>query len=84
MGALCSMRNIGREIERKLNSVGIFTPEELSNSGSKEVFRKLKKKHANVCLVHLYVLQAAIDDVEMDQLSATVKAELKGYSDSIN
>ena len=83
MGELCSMRNIGKEMERKLNSVGIFTPDELTNTGSKKVFSKMKDIHPNVCLVHLYILQAAIDDVDMNQLSAETKSELKIYSDSI-
>lgn len=83
MGPLRSMRNIGKEMERKLNSIGVFTPEELSNTGSKEVFSKLKSMYSNVCLVHLYMLQAAIDDTEMNQLSTKVKSELKLYSDSI-
>ncbi len=83
MGELSSMRNIGKEMERKLNSVGIFTPEELTNTGSKKVFSKMKSVHQNVCLVHLYILQAAIDDVDMKQLSAKAKSELKRYSDSI-
>lgn len=38
MGNLTSMMNIGKEIERKLNSIGIFTPEDLINEGSKRLF----------------------------------------------
>lgn len=83
MGALCAMRNIGKEMERKLNAVGIFSPEELSNIGSKGAFHKLKAKYSNVCLVHLYILQAAIDDIDMSQLPTPVRAELKHFSDSI-
>ena len=83
MGVLSSMPNIGRELEKKLNAVGILTPEELLNTGSKDVFLKLKTSYPNICLVHLYALQAAIDNIDMNQLSVNVKAELKFYSDSI-
>ena len=61
MSALSTMRNIGKEMERKLNTVGIHTAEELRQLGSRDAFFRLKSLHPNVCLVHLYTLQGAVD-----------------------
>jgi len=38
MTELSSMKNIGKELERKLKIIGINTAEELRQVGSKEVF----------------------------------------------
>ena len=36
MGELSSLKNIGKEIERKLKTIGINTAEELKEIGSKD------------------------------------------------
>lgn len=81
MAELTSMRNIGKEIEKKLKSVGIGTAEELKQLGSKDAFFRLKSHYPNVCLVHLYTLEGAIKDIEYNQLSEETKLSLKEYSD---
>lgn len=63
MAELTSMRNIGKTMEEKLKAVDICTAEELRQTGSKEAFLRLKLRYPNVCLVHLYTLQGAIDDL---------------------
>lgn len=78
---LTSMRNIGKEMERKLKSVGICSAEELIQLGSKEAFARLKMDYPNVCLVHLYTLQGAIDNIYYNLLPDEVKSELKSISD---
>lgn len=78
---LTEMKNIGVEMKRKLNQVGINSAEELSEVGSKEAFVRLKVAYPEVCLVHLYVLQGAIIDCEYNMLSEAVKTELKAFSD---
>lgn len=83
MSDLTSMTNIGREMARKLKSVGIDTPEKLIETGSKEAFFKLKETYPNVCLVHLYVLEGAINNTEYNALSEIKKRELKKFSDSL-
>ena len=75
------MRNIGKEIEKKLKSIGICSAEELQQTGSKEAFLRLKTRYSNICLVHLYVLQGAIDDIEYNRLPEETKQELKRFSD---
>ncbi len=68
MEKLDSMLNIGQEMKMKLLSIGIRSSEDLIRLGSKEVFFRLKERYPNVCLVHLYVLQGAIDNIELINL----------------
>jgi DNA transformation protein len=77
------MENIGKEIEKKLNAIGIHTAEELIQLGSKEAFFRLKTQFPNVCLVHLYVLEGAISGLEYNRLSEETKRNLKAFSDNL-
>lgn len=81
---LASMKNIGKEIEKKLISIGIDTAEELKQIGSKDAFVRLKLQYQNVCLVHLYALEGAIKNIEYTQLSEETKQTLKEFCDGIN
>lgn len=83
MSELSSMMNIGTEMEKKLKSIGINSAEELIKAGSKEAFFRLKLHYPNVCLVHLYTLQGAIDNIEYNRLTEDIKADLKNFSDSL-
>lgn len=69
-------------MKTKLFSIGVATSEDLIRLGSKEVFSQLKEKYPNVCLVHLYALQGAIDNIAYDKLPDEVKFDLKQFSDS--
>ena len=75
------MMNIGREMKKKLISVGIESSEELIETGAKDAFLKLKQKYPNICLVHLYTLEGAIHNTEYNRLSENTKKELKEFSD---
>ena len=77
------MRNIGREMARKLAAVGIESPEQLAEAGAKEAFFRLKKTFPQVCLVHLYALEGAVSNTEFHSLSTEKKRELKAFSDSL-
>lgn len=83
MTDLTTMINIGKEMASKLKSVDINTAEELIKVGSKEAFFRLKTKYPQVCLVHLYTLEGAIQNVEFNCLSEETKANLKEFSDSL-
>jgi len=80
---MTSLKNIGSEMAGKLASVGIATPEQLREQGAKQAFVKLKAAYPQVCLVHLYALEGAVQDVEINSLSAETKRELKEFSDSL-
>ena len=81
MAGLTSMMNIGREMEKKLASVGIDSSEKLMEAGAKNAFLRLKQKYPNVCLVHLYALEGAIHNIEFNSISEDKKRELKEFSD---
>ena len=83
MTDLTTMMNIGKEMASKLKSVEIDNAEKLIEVGSKEAFFRLKTKYPQVCLVHLYTLEGAIQNVEFNCLSGETKAELKAFSDSL-
>ncbi len=83
MSELTAMMNIGKEMARKLTSVGIDSPEKLIKLGSMGAFRKLKETYPQVCLVHLYTLEGAIYNTEYNRLSEEKKRELKAFSDSL-
>lgn len=83
MSELTSMMNIGREMARKLTSVGIDSSEKLAEMGAKQAYFSLKMAYPQVCLVHLYALEGAIQQTEFNKLSAEKKRELKEFSDAI-
>lgn len=81
MSELTDMMNIGKEMAKKLEAVGIDSSEKLIQTGSKQAFLQLKQKYPNVCLVHLYTLEGAITNIEFNCLSEEKKKELKEFSD---
>lgn len=81
MTELTSMMNIGKEMEKKLITIGIDSPEKLIAEGSKQAFLKLKETYPSACLVHLYALEGAIQNTEFNSLSEETKKELKAFSD---
>ncbi len=83
MAELTTMANIGREMARKLKSVGIRSAEELTQAGSKQAFFQLKTLYPQVCLVHLYALEGAIQGVEFNSLSKEQKRDLREFSDCL-
>jgi len=83
MNELNSLRNIGKELAKKLNFIGISTADELKATGSEEAFIRMKIHYPNVCLVHLMAIEGAISDVEYNQLPDDVQQRLKEFSDSL-
>ena len=83
MPRLTDLKNIGREMESKLKSVGIETVEELMRVGSKEAFLRLKTLYPHICPVHLYTLEGAILNEPYNLLPTETKAELKAFCDSL-
>ena len=83
MAELTSMMNIGKEMARKLTAVGVDSAEKLVEMGAKQAYFRLKTAYPQVCLVHLYALEGAIEQVEFNLLSKETKQELKEFSDAI-
>lgn len=83
MAELTAMVNIGREMAEKLTAVGIDSSERLIEEGAKQAFLKLKGRFPQVCLVHLYTLEGAVQNIEFNRLSEDTKKELREFSDSL-
>ncbi|HBA46941.1 MAG TPA: hypothetical protein DCZ91_03905 [Lachnospiraceae bacterium] len=81
MAELTSMKNIGKEMARKLTTVGIDSAEKLVETGARQAFLKLKEIYPQVCLVHLYTLEGAVQNREFNMLPEPKKKELKEFSD---
>ena len=75
------MMNIGREMAKKLRSVGISSAEELIAAGPEQAFARLRERYPRVCLVHLYALERAVCNLEFNSLPESRKKELKEFRD---
>lgn len=78
MAALTTLA-LGKTMAKKLHTVGVHSAEELREIGSKQAVFRLKEQYPNTCVVILYHLEAAIQGVEIKQLSEACKADLKAY-----
>lgn len=83
MAALATL-GFGKTMEKKLHTVGIHSAEDLLEIGSKQAAIRLKEQYSNTCVVILYYLEAAIQGVEIKQLSKACKADLKAYFNKLN
>ena len=83
MTELTTMVNIGKEMAKKLTAVGIDSGEKLMETGSKQAFLKLKQIYPQICLVHLYALEGAIQNTGFNCLSEQKKSELKEFNEFI-
>lgn len=79
MGELSKLMNIGEEIERQLEQVGIKTYEELKAVGSKEAWLKIYEMDKSACTHRLMALEGAIQGVKKTLLDDEVKADLKVF-----
>lgn len=79
MSELLKLPNIGKEVGRQLNEVGITTFEQLTDMGSKQAWLRIKSIDDSACLNRLYGLEGAIRGIRWHSLSEDVKAELKEF-----
>lgn len=76
---LSDLPNIGKEVEKQLNQVGITTFEKLKEIGSKEAWLKIKGIDKSACINRLYAIEGAIQNVRKIDLSKEKKEELKEF-----
>lgn len=77
--ALSDSPNIGSEIERQLNKVGIYTYEELKRIGAKNAWLKIQSMDESACIHRLLALEGAIQGMKKTLLSNEVKDDLKEF-----
>ena len=83
MGELSKLPNIGKFLEEQLNQVGITTYEQLKETGSRQVWLKIKAIDESACIHRLYALEGAIQGVKKMELSPQIKAHLKDFYNSM-
>ena len=79
MGELSRLPNIGKEVERKLNKVGIFTYDELNNIGAEQTWLKIQEIDVSACIHRLLALEGAIQGIKKTALPQARKEELKDF-----
>lgn len=84
METLSSLPNVGKVLESNLNAIGIYTPEQLIEIGSKEAFMRIRLKvDDGACLHMLYGIQGAIERIKDNELSENTKNDLREFYKSL-
>jgi len=78
MGELSKLPNIGKELERQLNEVGIMTADELKELGAQQAWLKIRAIDPSACLHRLTALEGAVEGIKKTELSPD-KKELKDF-----
>ncbi|GEP64004.1 competence protein TfoX [Clostridium beijerinckii] len=79
MGELSNLPNIGKEVERQLNQVGIFTYDELKAIGAEQAWLKIQEIDPSACIHRLLALEGAIHGIKKTELSQKRKEDLKDF-----
>ena len=79
MGELLKTVNIGKEVEKQLNDVGISSIEELKEVGSKDAWLRIKAIDPSACYNRLCGLEGAIRNIRWHYLEDDIKKELKEF-----
>lgn len=82
-GKLSLLPNIGSELERKLETAGIDSPELLKKLGSEQAFIKIRTIDETACLSMLYALEGAVQGMRWHSLDKLRKTELKEFFSSL-
>lgn len=84
MNKLSDLPNVGKVLEQNLIAVGIETPGQLRDLGSKEAFMRIRL-HADpgACLHMLYGIEGAVRGVRDTLLDAETKQELKAFYNAL-
>lgn len=79
MAVLSDLPNIGKNNAAQLQEVGIITPEQLREAGSREAWLRIKAIDPSACYNRLCGLEGAIQGIRWHDLAPEVKAELKEF-----
>lgn len=80
MARLADLPNVGKVLQEYLAAIGIESPEQLRQLGSKEVFVRIRlQKDPTACLHMLYGLQGAIEGIPDRHLSIETKQALQAF-----
>lgn len=80
---LTDLVNISKVTSGELSEVGIITPEQLKETGSKEAFLRIRIKDSSACICKLYALEGAIRGIRWHNLPDDIKQDLKNFYNSL-
>jgi DNA transformation protein len=73
MKKLSNLKNIGEVSEKMLNSIDVFTKEDIEDLGPVTIYFILKSRGFDVSMNMVYALQGAIMNLHWNELPSTVK-----------
>ena len=79
MGELSKLPNIAEKLEAQLGEVGITTPEQLEEIGSREAWLRILARDSSACFMRLSALEGAIQGVRWHYLDEKTKKSLKEF-----
>ncbi len=79
MGELVKLPNIGKVVAEQLQQVGVHTPDELRQIGSREAWLRIQSVDPSACYNRLCALEGALRGIRWHDLDAETKAELKAF-----
>ena len=83
MSQLVQLPNIGPELARRLEAVGISTPEQLREAGTELAFLRLKAQDTTACFHMLTALEGAVLGIRKSQLPPERKERLRQFFSGI-
>lgn len=84
MVELTGLPNIGPELARLLDEIGIRDGKELRAVGTQEAFLRLKAHDPDACFHKLTAIEGAIQGVRKSQLTPERKRELREFFDRLS
>ena len=81
MSKLSDLPNISVVLSQKLMDVGICSPIELKNIGSKDAFVRIRLKDSTACFCMICAIEGAIQGIRWHFLDAEVKKDLRAFFD---
>ncbi|GHV82685.1 competence protein TfoX [Spirochaetia bacterium] len=79
MSKLSNLINVGKELEKQLNEIGVKTFDELKKIGSKTAWLKIRDMDSSACYNRLCALEGAIQGIRWHNLPEKIKKELKEF-----
>lgn len=79
MSELSKLTNIGKVLEQQLQQIGIETPEQLRQTGSKQAWLSIKAMDPSACYNRLCGLEGAIQGIRWHALDNETKKNLKEF-----
>lgn len=79
MSELQQLSNIGKELDKQLNAVGIHSFDDLANIGSQEAWLKIKAMDPSACINRLMSLEGALQGMRWHNLPEKEKQRLQDF-----